>query len=304
MSTTDDEIRQPSQGEVFHELPDRQVVPTPSDFGVPLTQVSFASDSQPTVDPYEHLQQELRSMGYDEPPALLPENLKHRYPIPSNTQGAEAYARTLDRLQSARDEVFEFVLRELDRRPRPENLRYTLTPQREWCFIDRNGVRLTPEGDIEVRGIPGLFKVACVASETVTNFLRVIKPINKRELQERVHTLLLDYERYLTRRARNALQRLQPLGALAHRVDVAVVARALLDHADLLQHLADRANPAGRVPELDGVAQRQLVADPLAHELAPDRPLEDALVELQHALERVAVRPGGDDLAHRHALVL
>ena len=57
------------------------------------------------------LQQELRAMGYDELPVLLPERLKHGYPIPSNTQGAdsaEGYARTLDRLQNARDEVFEF----------------------------------------------------------------------------------------------------------------------------------------------------------------------------------------------------
>ena len=165
-------------------------------------------------------------------------------------------------------------------------------------------MRVTDDDEIEVRGIQGLFKMACVASETVTTFLRVVKPINKKELQERVHTLLLDYERYLTRRARNVLQRLQPLGALAHTVHMAVVSRLLFDHADLLQDLAGRADPAGRMPELHGEAQRQLVAYPLAHELAPDRPLEDALVELLDALERVAVRPGGDDLAHRHHLVL
>jgi hypothetical protein len=87
-------------------------------------------------------------------------------------------------------------------------------------------------------------------------------------------------------------------------MNLAVIARAFLNHTDLFQHFINGPHAGRRVLHVDSVAKGELVADALAHKLAPNGALEDALVELEDALERVVVGPGGYHPTHRHALVL
>jgi len=61
--------------------------------------------------------------------------------------------------------------------------------------------------------------------------------------------------------------------SIAHSVYLAVVPRSFFYDAYLFQLLADRFDSGRRVLQVDGVAQGQLVADTLAHELTANRAL-------------------------------
>ncbi len=80
--------------------------------------------------------------------------------------------------------------------------------------------------------------------------------------------------------------------------------RALLDDADLLERLIDCRHPRRRVLQVHGVAEGELVADPIADKFTPYGSLEDALVELKHALESISVSPRRHHMSNRDALVL
>ena len=87
-------------------------------------------------------------------------------------------------------------------------------------------------------------------------------------------------------------------------MNLAVIARPLLYHTYLFQHFINSPHAGRRVLHVDRVAKGELVAYALADKLAPDGPLEDALVELQYALQCVFVGPGRHHVPHLDALVL